>query len=313
MKKLLTITGIIVCFGVAKISAQSCCGNPSVLGNGENILNFTTLCKKKVVLDLNTDYTTFKPTDHQNDTQGSSHDHHNHNHNHATNMQHSPLQGILLSTAQVRYGLHDRVTVQAQMPLWLVYTPEKHAFILGDVPLLATYKIAQGENYGIASTAGLELPTGANYVVFENNYLVTGSGSLDPILGASFWFKYKKFITRIQTQYRQGMKGFDNIRFGSSLNTQWIVAYYLKGLETESKLKLNLNTGLNQDWTEAHSLNQRFIDNTGSFVLWYHTGTQIQYKKWLFPFSFTVPVFMQLRGMQNEPHLRMRTGVTLLF
>ncbi len=296
---------------IVKVNAQSCCGNPSVYANSENVLNFTTLQKKRFIADLNLDYTHIKSTEHSNHS-SNTHDHHNHNHSSNTNA-HTSLQSILLNTAQVRYGLHDKITLHAQIPFWLVESPNEYASIFGDASLLATYKVMQKENYGIGATTGIELPTGNSYLVFENNYLITGSGSFDPIVGAFTWFKYKKFITRLQTQYKQGMKGFDNIHFGSTVNTQWIVAYYLKGIESESKFKINFNTGLSQDWTNAHTQNGKFIDNTGSFILWYNAGTQIQYKKILFPLSFIVPVYMNLRGMQNEPQFRLKTGVTLMF
>lgn len=313
MKKKLIVTGVIVCFGIAKILAQSCCGNPGLVTNGESILNFTTLCKKQIVLDINGDYTRFKPADHQSNMSDSVHDHHNHNSASSNTMVHSTLQSILISTLQVRYGIHDRITLQTQLPFWIVNTSQKHAFILGDVPLWATFRITQTDNYGLALSTGIDLPTGSNYVVFDNNYIISGTGSLDPILGMSFWFRHKKLITRLQTQYKQGMKGFDNIHFGSNLNTQCIFAYYLKEVDTQNKFNVNFSTGLNQDWTDAHALNGKFIDNTGGFILWYSAGTQVRYKKCLIPISFTVPVYTQLRGMQNEPNFRVRAGLTLLF
>jgi hypothetical protein len=313
MQKFLILIGVTVCFGVLTVKAQSCCGNPTMTGASENILDFTSLSKKRIILDLNADYTHFKPTYHFDSHSDSSHDHH-HNHTTNANMQpHTSLQSIFVGTVQIRYGLHSKVTLHTQVPLWLIHTSDKHTSTLGDIPLLASCKIVQHQNYGANMLMGVELPTGNNYIVFENNYLVTGSGSFDPIMGASFWFKYKKILTRLQTQYRQGMKGFDNIHFGSHLNTQWIIAYYIKGLETDSKFKINLNTGIHQDWTNAHSLNRKFLDNTGSFFLWYSVGTQIQYNKWLFPLSFTFPTYMHLRGMQNKPQMRIKIGLTLLF
>jgi len=312
MRKFLITIGIGVCLAAMQSKAQSCCGNPSLSTSGENILNFTTLSKKKVVIELNSDFTQLKSNTHTDISTNSGHDHHNHSTTTNNMNEHTSLKSISINTAQIRYGLHDKLTLHAQVPLWFISASDKHTFILGDIPLLATYKLSQKENYGVGAIAGVELPTGNNYVVFENNYLITGSGSFDPLLGMSFWFKYKKFLTRVQTQYKQGMKGYDDIHFGSTLNSQWIVAYYLKGIDTESKFKLNLNTGLNQDWTNAHSLNGKFMDNTGSFILWYNAGMQIQYKKWLFPISFIIPVHTQMRGMQNEPQFRMKTGVTLL-
>lgn len=313
MQKFLILIGVTVCFSVQAIKAQSCCGNPSLSGVNENILNFTTVNKKHFVLDVNTDYTQFKPADHSNNnTNNSVHDHHNHSSNNTT-QTHTTLQSIFINTVQLRYGIHNRITLHTQVPFWLIHSSNKHTFTLGDIPLLASYKVVQHENYGANLLAGVELPTGNDYIVFENNYLITGSGSFDPFVGASFWFKYKKFLTRIQTQYKQGMKGFDNIRFGSNLNTQWLIAYYLKELGNENKFNINFNTGINQDWTDAHHLNGALLDNTGSFILWYSAGTQIQYKKWIFPLSFNVPVYMDLRGMQNEPHIRMKTGLTFLF
>ncbi|MCS7028153.1 MAG: hypothetical protein NZ519_05250 [Bacteroidia bacterium] len=282
--------------------------------NGENILNFTTLAARKWVADINTDFTNLvSNTNFVHNNHSHTHSHHNHSHNHSSNVAqpaHTQLESVLLTTLQARYGLHDKLTLHAQVPFWVAIASDKHAPTFGDVALLASYKVLQNEKYGIGATIGLELPTGSSYIVFESNYLITGSGSFDPLAGISLWFSYKKWLTRIQTQYRQGMKGFDGIRFGSTLNTQSLVAYSI--LQNEQKmLRLNLNTGLNQDWNEAHRVNNQSLDNTGGFILWYHVGAQVQYKKWLFPISFQIPIYTWLQGMQNEPYWRIRTGLTL--
>lgn len=310
MRKILIIV-VGVCFWGIKINAQSCCGNPSVAADNENILNLTTLSKKQFAVDVNADYIHFNST--KQDTSHLSHNHHNHNHGSTPTEQHTSLESILLSTVQIRYGLHDKLTLQTQFPIWIISSPEEYTTAFGDIPLLATYRLVQKENYGIGISGGVELPTGYDYQVFGDNYLITGSGSFDPIIGASSWFRHKKFLTRLQTQYRQGMKGYDDITFGSTLNSQWIIAYYLKNIDAHSTLNLVFNMGINQNWTDTHAQNGKLLDNTGSHILWYHAGTQILYKKLVIPVSFAVPMYMQLRGMQNEPQFRIKTGLTLLF
>ncbi|MCS7075269.1 MAG: hypothetical protein NZ455_01095 [Bacteroidia bacterium] len=314
-KHSITLIWIGVCLGLTKLAkSQACCGNPNISGNTENILSFTTLSKKGLVIDLNTDFTQLKHNSHTNNPHSHGHNHsHGVHHHHNTNSidTHAQLQSILLSTLQIRYGLHEKLTLHAQAPFWIANSSNRHASLLGDVSVSASYRIAQSEKHGIGTTIGLELPTGNTYILFENNYLITGSGSIDPFIAAFLWFKHSRWLARTQSYYKQGMKGFDNIHFGSTFNTQTWIAYYLTNLDRKD-FAVNLNTGLNQDWSEPHALNRQWIENTGSFVLWYHVGMQVRYKKFILPAHFLIPIYTDLRGIQNQPKWRIKTGLTWL-
>jgi hypothetical protein len=135
--------------------------------------------------------------------------------------------------AGVAYGVSDRVTVSAQIPYVRhdsIRVAEPGGDIeqlgsaagMGDVTLLAQYRLTPGEEGGVALIGGLKLPTGStrNRDAFGQRFETEhqpGTGSWDPMFGASAATQIGPVVLAASALYQLAGNGAQDTRLGDRL------------------------------------------------------------------------------------------------
>lgn len=138
----------------------------------------------------------------------------------------------LNASAGVAYGVSHHLTVSAELPYVrrdrLREGSEDGVEQLGtvtgigDLSLLAKYRVTEGEGPGFAVVAGIKLPTGSTHERSpDGERLETehqpGSGSVDPILGASAGMKLGVLRLAASALYQFSRQGAQHTRLGDRL------------------------------------------------------------------------------------------------
>ena len=135
------------------------------------------------------------------------------------------------------FGVTDRLTVSADLPYVRRHDLREgeHAHVegqsvnaaaqlgtvdgIGDMNLIAKYRLTSGESAGVALLAGLKLPTGSTHKhSLEGERLETehqpGTGSWDPIVGAAAGTMVGAFKLDASALYQFSGKGAQHTRLG---------------------------------------------------------------------------------------------------
>ncbi len=138
----------------------------------------------------------------------------------------------LNASAGVAYGVSHHLTLSAELP----YVRRDHlregaedgverlgtVSGIGDMSLLAKYRVTEGEETGFALIAGLKMPTGSTHRrSIDGERLETehqpGSGSWDPILGASAATGMGPVRLTASALYQWSTRGAQDTRLGNRL------------------------------------------------------------------------------------------------
>jgi Putative MetA-pathway of phenol degradation len=146
----------------------------------------------------------------------------------------------LNSSAAVAYGVTHHLTVSAELPYvrrddlregthehvdgTAVNGVERLGTVsgIGDLSILAKYRVTEGEGAGFALIGGIKVPTGSTHErSLEGERLETehqpGSGSWDPIFGASASAKLGAVQLTASGLYQVSTAGAQNTRLGNRL------------------------------------------------------------------------------------------------
>ncbi|MBX9851944.1 MAG: hypothetical protein K2X86_09315 [Cytophagaceae bacterium] len=151
--------------------------------------------------------------------------------------------------------------------------------------------------------AGVELPTGIQKGAnFDNTTVVVGSGSIDPMMGLAFSRRWDKFTLQGNGIFKYTTQGFDNTNYGNLSVQNLSAAYRLKGEnnfcspdslnhEGHSDLGWTVFSGYYGEWLDNIKSEEEGIDkNTGYYLGFATLGTNISFKKWSFPLTFSYPL-----------------------
>ena len=181
---------------------------------------------------------------------------------------------------------------------------------LGDLFVLGKYKLYRRNTrkytFGIASTLGLEFPTGADDFTSE-------TWDLEPGLFASWrsgpWasdfniaYKWNGFADR----------GRGGINPGNELSLDWALAYQLSFGE-KSRVSLAPVLELSYKNTRPDRLSGRDVLNTGESVLYLSPGIKFTKSSFILEALLQFPVWQDQEGTQLEQGTRLIIGTRFMF
>jgi len=131
----------------------------------------------------------------------------------------------------VAYGVTHQLTVSAELPYVRrddLRAAEDGSIArlgtisgIGDVSILAKYRLVHGERSGLALIGGIKIPTGSTHRTANGERLETehqpGTGSWDPIVGAAFGTKMGPFGLSASALYQLSTRGAQRTRLGDRL------------------------------------------------------------------------------------------------
>jgi hypothetical protein len=202
---------------------------PSGLGSGLSVFGPDTLDGGHWAAGLRVIYT--RPEQRSDEELAALAGRHIHAHNTDYNLN---------ASAGVAFGVSHHLTISAELPYVRrddlregthghsggvsVNDVEELGTVsgIGDLSLLAKYRVTEGERTGFAIIAGIKVPTGSTHrTSIDGERLETehqpGSGSWDPILGASAGTKIGPVQLTASALYQMSTKGAQNTRLGNRL------------------------------------------------------------------------------------------------
>ncbi len=155
----------------------------------------------------------------------------------------------LNASAGAAYGITHRLTVSAELPYVRhddIRVAEPNGSIeklgsvagIGDLNLLAKYRLTPGETAGVAMIGGIKIPTGSTHQRDRFGERVEsehqpGSGSWDPIVGASAGAKAGAVNFAASAIYQLAGEGAQHTRLGDRLQGGIAVSHHFGPSEEE--------------------------------------------------------------------------------
>ncbi|MBN8695619.1 MAG: transporter [Bacteroidetes bacterium] len=316
MKKIFIVAVILLATFNQAFSQCACCAGAGSALNTDNNNGAFTLKKKKLSIEAYGDYRTIMV-----DEEGGDHgapagvD--------STVEEETPLKSMLINSFGIRYGITDKITISALLPYVILNTDKGSDNGLGDLILLSTFNLYQKRNFNLALSAGVEFPTGVKKgSSFDETTVVVGSGSFDPILSLAASKKWNKLTLMGSALHRYTTKGFDNTTYSSVSLQNLLVSYNIKGHGTSCQsdsvcVKHNCNwsvsAGYYGEWLGQIQEEDKVDENSGYYLGFATLGTNLSFKKWSIPLTFSYPVFQHVNGDQNNAGLRFRMGIIKMF
>lgn len=246
-------------------------------------------------------------------------------HHHDTTEEETPLKSMVINSLGIRYGITDKIMVSALLPYAFLHTDKGNDRGIGDLILLGTASILNRNDFRLALQAGIELPTGVQKGSrFDNTTVVVGSGSFDPIIGALFSKKWGKLALQGNGLYKHTTKGFDKNNYGSVAVQSLFASYRLKGenkacatdsteIVKEPGFGCTLFGGYYGEWLSKIKEGGLLDDDSGYYLGFAMLGTNLSYRKWSLPITFSLPFVQHMNGQQNDAGIRAKLGIIKSF
>lgn len=235
------------------------------------------------------------------------------------------LKSMIINSFGVRYVITNKFTVSALLPFVTLSTNTGNDKGFGDMILIGTYSIFSKKNLNIALQAGIELPTGIQKDSnFDNSTVVIGSGSYDPMVGVVFSNNWNNYTLQGNALYKHTNKGFDG-NYYSSLAVQNITLSHRLIKESAfcsansdekangSNLGLSLFGGYNGEWLDNLKEGDEIDENSGYYLGFVNVGSNISYKNFSLPITFSIPIINNMNGNQNDASFRVKLGIIITF
>lgn len=316
MKNIFIVAAILSATLNRAYSQCACCAGAGSSLNTDNNNGSFTLPKKKLLAEAYGDYRTIM-IDEQGGEHGAPV---------ATDSikdQETPLKSMLINSLGLRYGLTNKITLSVLLPFVILNTNKGSDNGLGDLIFLSTFNLYQKRNFNLALSAGLEFPTGVQKgSSFDETTVVVGSGSFDPIVSLAASKKWNKLTLMGSALHRYTTKGFDNTTYSSVSLQNLMVSYNIighsKSCQTDSicsehNFNWAVSAGYYGEWLGKIKKPDGPDENTGYYLGFATLGTNLSFKKWSIPLTFSYPVFQQMNGDQNNAGLRFRMGIIKMF
>jgi len=255
------------------------------------------------------------------------------------NDEESPLESMVIQSFGLRYGLTDHVTLSALVPYVFLNTPTGNDSGLGDLMVMGTFEVWNKNNFSVALQAGVELPTGIQKNgTFDNETVVVGSGSFDPMAGVIFSKRWDDFTFQANGLYKQTTKGFQGNYYGSIAIQNLSLGYGIRkgssscaamasephedhtAATTESKetssagaLGWSIFGGYYGEWLDELKEDDITDENSGYYMGFATLGNTLSYKGWSFPLTVSLPVVQNMNGDQSAGGFRLRLGIIKSF
>ena len=306
MKRILIF--FVVVFATTNVFSQcACCAGAGVgSSNGDYNNGILTLPKHLLIAEAYGDY--------RNIQKGN-----------AIEDEEKLLRSMFISSLGVRYGLSSQITVSALLPYVFLHTNNGHDNGIGDLILLGTFNVCQHNNFDLALQGGVELPTGIQKNSnFDNTTVVVGSGSIDPMGGIMFSKRWNNLALQGNGLFKYTTRGFQGNYYGSLAVQNLSLSYKIKnggmfcsmdsiGTKNASNVGWSIFGGYYGEWLDKLEEDKVVDDNSGYYMGFATVGTNLSYKKWNFPLTFSLPVITEMNGDQNAGGIRLRLGVIRSF
>jgi hypothetical protein len=262
----------------------------------------------------------------------------------------------LNASASVAYGISHHLTVSAELPYvrrddlregehshvsgTVVTSVEELGSVagIGDLNLLAKYRVTEGTAAGFALIGGLKMPTGSTDKRSpDGERLETehqpGSGSWDPILGASASAKLGPVQLTSSALYQISTKGAQQTRLGNRLQGGIALSYHFGERPHAHESSVNHHHGdeLDEEHEHATSSWDGFVELAGEWEgrqrvgdevepasggkwLWvapgarFHTGSG-----WSLGAAIAMPLWQRIRASHPDNRYRLTIAVGKAF
>lgn len=235
------------------------------------------------------------------------------------------LKSMFITSLGLRYGASDKITISALLPYIFLHTNSGNDDGIGDLILLSTFNVYQHNNFDLALQGGVELPTGIQKSSnFDNTTVVVGSGSIDPMAGIMFSKRWNNLALQGNGLFKYTTDGFQKNYYGSLAVQNLSLSYKIKkgsafcsmdSLDNKSVSNFGWNIfgGYYGEWLDKLKEDKIVDENSGYYLGFATIGTNLSYKKWNFPLTFSLPVISNMNGDQNGAGIRLRLGVIRSF
>ena len=239
----------------------------------------------------------------------------------------------------VAYGLNHHITLSAELPYVrrdnLREADDGEAQRLGsiagigDLNLLAKYRLTDSENVGFALIGGIKMPTGSTHKSSNGERLETehqpGTGSWDPIIGASASTELGALQVTASTLYQISTTGAQTTRLGDRLQAGIALSHRFGEPAHEHLESHNHHHGdeLDEHHEHAHSSWDAFVeiagewegrqkidgeieDASGGKWAWVAPGLRFNGASgWSASAGVAVPVWQEIRASHPDNHYRL--------
>ncbi|MEP7253167.1 MAG: hypothetical protein ABI683_12330 [Ginsengibacter sp.] len=83
--------------------------------------------------------------------------------------------------------------------------------------------------------------------------------------------------------------------------------------ESASNVGWSIFGGYYGEWLDKLEEDKVVDENSGYYMCYATAGTNLSYKKWNFPLTFSLPVITAMNGDQNAGGIRLRLGIIRSF
>jgi hypothetical protein len=309
--KLTAIAAILLLWlvvGVQQVYACGACGcalnnyNPELLVNSGNnsigLMNTLKMYSIRTIADA-----------HTSDGAAGTHLHYR------QVMSQHDLRGV--------YYPHPKVFIMASLPLnhisFFVNDMKKENLTgLGDGLLMAGYQVAKEHKQfksgdykqRLILNGGVKVPTGAWRKLDAdstwNPDRQMGTGSVDFIVGATYFFKRKSFGFNLDGSYKINTANRKQFRFGNTFNAD-LSGFYLKQVR---RVTMVPNVGMQME-TSATSTwyGRKYFEPSGGTIMLASAGMDLYYRNFGFNIEYFHPLVNRLNGVQMESKVRLQVGL----
>jgi hypothetical protein len=231
------------------------------------------------------------------------------------------INSMNIGIVGIRYGISNKLSLLLQEPMFLINSSSVNSRTIGDMLSLANYFPVNKPTIKIGLQAGMEWPTGQMLQISNGSAISTGSGSYDPVAGVNLLKPLKNSFIRASGFFKYTTKGFNDTYYGNFFGHQLNYTVFLKRASTtcsidtlnRSKPLLSMNFQVAGEWTQAQLKNNVVLENTGSYVVLGSIGSTISYNGFAIPITFSLPLYQNFLGEQNQTKFRLRIGITKTF
>ena len=194
---------------------------------------------------------------------------------------------------------------------------------LGDMSAILQYKFYDQDDIKMAVLAGIKAPTGRTEVNDGDEVLETdlqpGSGAWDLFAGGVISKNFDTFSVHSSMLYKYNTSNDLDVTLGDILAYGVAFSYKLKEAHAhtfnaieEEHFEYNINVffELNGEYVQEDSQYGSDIQNTGHHIVYATTGVQLFEESGYSAFAaFSLPLYQDLNGVQNEAQYRFSLGL----
>ena len=198
---------------------------------------------------------------------------------------------------------------------------------VGDLLLLAQYRVMNRSSYDVSILFGIKTPTGETDVSddegirFETEFQ-PGSGSWDCLLGVSLSQRGEKFGYHANILYNKTTEGSQSTEIGDALSYNAALTYRLndkhdthdhKHSETSKTkvLKWDFSVEINGETRRKNRVSSVSEDNSGGTTVYITPGFRVTSKNLSGFISYGIPIEEDQNGTQTDVDNRIVTGFSL--